>query len=282
MRFLMSMPQDLDKVVSADEVGLLTARHGGHVLRSAFQLVYRVRAGRMLEAVAAEGFLRPFRNGAPVPPRAYLDAMPDGKRIVAERLGMALHVANHRHLDIDGLDHVVAVGLSPKLRESLAALLTGSDVEPARMICCVRQANPEDGEAIGHVAAVAREYGASIAIGGLDAGQPPLDAVYRYLPDIVRIDGAWFRRVSGNAGALRLLARLIEGFKADGAQVFVEGIETRRHLATALDAGADLVQGFLLSRPELVGMPIRHGSIRLDEIFAGEAEVIPLFGNGRR
>lgn len=278
----MSMPHELDKVVSADEVGLLTARHGGHVLRSAFQLVYRVRAGRILDAAAAEGFLRPFRHGTPVPPRPYLDAMPDSKRIVAERLGMALHVANHRHLDVGGLDHVVAVGLSPKLSESLAALLAGSDVEPSRMICCVRQAGAEDSEAIAHVADVARAHGASVAIGGLDEGQPPLDAIYRYLPDIVRIDGAWFRRVSGNAGALRLLARLIEGFKADGAEVFIEGIETRRHLATALDAGADLVQGFLLSRPELAGMPIRHGSIRLDDIFAGEAEVIPLFGNGRR
>ena len=276
----MTIPDDLDRMVSTDEVGLMTARHGGYVLRSAFQLVYRTRRDRTLEPVAAEGFLRPFRGGRPTAPRPYLDGLAAEDRLVAERLGMALHAANHRHIGVEGLDHVIAVGTDRALRESLAALLSDPDIVPSRIVCSIRPILPSGIEASRLVEGEARQRGARVAIGGLEEGPPALEAVRELKPDIVRIEGAWFRRVSENTGAVRLLGRLLDGLKDEGAAVLVEGIETPRHLATALDAGADLVQGFLLSRPELAGMPTDGAHIRLADVFAGEAQVIPLFGNG--
>ena len=44
---------------------------------------------------------------------------------------------------------------------------------------------------------------------------------------------------------------------------------------------SSLLQGFLLARPELAGTVIARPAIELDGIFAGEAPVIPLFGDSR-
>lgn len=279
----MSSLPDIDPAITADEIGIETARLHGFVLRSAFQLVFRPDGG-MLHAVAAEGFLRPFRDGAPFPPRPFLDSLEADGRAFAGRLGMALHLGNHRHLGLDGLDHVLAVGAplsgvpARELVGWLATLLDEAEMPAAQLVCAIREPASFGTGALAVLASELRALGARIAVGGLDDGHPPLDGIRRVAADIVRIEGGWFRRVCESEGALRLLAGLVRGFKAEGAQVLIEGIETRRQLAAALDAGADLVQGFLLSRPELAGTALDTPSLALADILPEAAKVIPLFG----
>ena len=259
------------RVISADEIGIETARHGGLVMRSAFQLVFSTAEEGMLRAVAAESFLRPFRDGIPVPPRPLLEGLAADERAFVAGLGMTLHLRNHRHLDLDGLDHILATCPTSASSEDT------EQADAARLVCSIRKpCLAEDG--LPPLARELRARGARVAVGGPSLDPPPLDTIRRVRPDIVRIGGGWFRRVCESEGALRLLARLVEGFRVDGALVLVEGIETKRQLAAALDAGADLVQGFLLARPELAGTAIETPVLDLAAIFAGEAKVIPLFG----
>ncbi len=269
-----------DDAISADEIGIETARLGDFILRSAFQPVYRRKAGGLV-AAHAEGFLRPFRDGTPMPPRPYLASLPAGERAFAERLAAALHLGNYRHFDLQGLDCIIGVGSSQGFAEDIAKLLDRVELPVDRMTSTFRNLAAFDFETIPDIVRTLRGHGLRIALGGIAGEPPPLDLVRTVAPDLVRIDGLWFRRVAESEGASRLLPRLVEGFQADGAQVLIEGIETRRQLSAALDAGADLYQGFLLSAPQLAGTATDAAEIEFSEMFAGEAKVIPLFG-GRR
>ena len=165
--------------------------------------------------------------------------------------------------------------------EDIAKLLDRVELPVDRMTSTFRNLAAFDFETIPDIVRTLRGHGLRIALGGIAGEPPPLDLIRTVAPDLVRIDGLWFRRVAESEGASRLLPRLVEGFQADGAQVLIEGIETRRQLSAALDAGADLYQGFLLSAPQLAGTATDAAEIEFSEMFAGEAKVIPLFG-GRR
>lgn len=262
----------LDSVVSVDGIGRVTAHSGGLVLHSAFQLIFAQR-GDSLQAVAAEGFLRPFLGGAPVAPRGLLDASHDGRRAFIERLCTVLHMRN-RHLAGGGdLDLVIAGAALPNDPALLAADIEASGIDPARLVWSLRPPLPDDAAAL---AAKARSHGARIAVTGAADGSLSFDAIRAAAPDIVRIDGEWFRRVSENEAALRLMARLIDGFRSQGMRVAVEGIETQRQLAAALYLGPDLYQGYLLARPELAGTGAGDRHLPLSRLFCNEAKVIPL------
>lgn len=269
-----------DEAISADEIGIETARLGDFILRSAFQPLYRRNASGLL-AVCAEGFLRPFKDGTPMPPRPYLASLPTVERAFAERLAAALHLGNYRHVDPQGLDCVIGVGASRGFAEDLGSLLDRVELPVERITCTFRNLAAFDFEALPGIVRALRGHGLRIALGGIAGEPPPLELIRTVAPNLVRIDGLWFRRVAESEGASRLLPRLVEGFQADGAQVLIEGIETRRQLSAALDAGADLYQGFLLSAPHLAGTASDSAEIAFAEMFAGEAKVIPLFG-GRR
>ncbi|TYR30493.1 EAL domain-containing protein [Mesorhizobium microcysteis] len=273
----MTMLEQLDRGISADEIGIETARHGNLVLRSAFQLIYR-RDGDTLRAVAAEGFLRPFDKGMPIAPRPFLASLKAAERALVERYAVALHLANHRHIDVEGLDHVLAVGIGAGFADDLPLFLVRAEVPASRLICTFRNPSAFAPGTLSVVARTLKALGARVAIGGLVEEQPPVGAIRSLEPDIARIDGSWFRRVAESESARRLLPDLVGGFRAQGAQVLVEGIETRHQLAAALEAGVDLFQGFLLSSPLLAGTAIDTATIDLPDIFSDEANVIPLFG----
>lgn len=265
-----------DSVVSLDEVGIATARNGGLVLRSAFQLVYR-QTGGLMHAVAAEGFLRPFLEGAPVAPRGFLDACDTHERGFVERLCAILHMRNRHQVAAAELDLVVAVDPAPTSLLRLAADIDAAGMDPARLVCAVRPPLPDDA---GVLARAARTLGVRILVTSAADGSFSFDAIRRAEPDIVRIDGAWFRRVSENEDALRLMGRLVDGFRGQGVLVGVQGIETQRQLAAALYLGPDFYQGYLLSRPELAGTAGDAPPLPLSGLFRDEAKVIPLKSRG--
>lgn len=273
----MKLPHNLDEAISADEIGIETARLGEFILRSGFQLVYRRSEGK-LHAAFAEGFLRPFNRGTPMPPRPYLASLAADGRAIAERLAAALHLGNYRHVDPAGLDCIIGIGASQGFAEDLGTLLGRAGLPAHRITCTFRNLAAFEEAALPGIVETLRLHGLRIALGGLAAEPPPLELIRHLAPDIVRLDGLWFRRVAESEGASRLLPRLVEGFRSAGAQVLIEGIETRRQLSAALDAGADLYQGFLLSAPQLAGTAADSPEIELADIFAGEAKVIPLFG----
>ena len=98
----------------------------------------------------------------------------------------------------------------------------------------------------------------------------------RCLPDIVRIDGGWFRAIARQAATARLFGALVRAYRSSGAQVLVDGIATETALRVALDSGADSVSARCLRRPRSPAtcFPTRRSAI---EALLAERRVIPLF-----
>lgn len=281
----MMTPAEINEMLCVDEVGIETARYGGCLLKSAYQPIYRP-VGNELRLVAVEGLVRPFRNGVPIPPLRFLADVPAKDRFLVETICRALHLRNYRNLAVEGLslffnfDQTSQKCIDRSLEQIafMAERLRDIDLDPSLLVCEITETETLDPDLLLRLTAAFRALGAKIAVDDFGVGHSTLERVRVVAPDFVKVDGAWFRQISANEGALRLLSMLVGGLKADGAEVLIEGIETPRHLAAALDAGADLVQGYLLARPTLVGFPFDVNPLALAHLFRNEAKVIPLFG----
>lgn len=274
-----TMADRIVRAMSGDEIGIRTARHGDVVLRSAFQLIFS-RVGQELHAVAVEGLLRLSREGTALEPRPWVENLRDDERGYIDCLSAALHLANHQNIGIDGLHHIMMVrqGKAMAFAEVLAPLIHDMGLDGSRLIGAVRDPADFDDAMLAAFASRFRALGGRVAIGS--PGQPHLSMIRSVSPDIVSIEGAWFRRVCGNETATRLLRSFANSLKAEGIQMLVEGIETRAQLVAALYVGADLVSGFLLSRPCIVGTQLFPQTLPLPDILADGGDVVPLFGNG--
>jgi EAL domain-containing protein (putative c-di-GMP-specific phosphodiesterase class I) len=68
----------------------------------------------------------------------------------------------------------------------------------------------------------------------------------------VKFDARWIRRLMDTGPGRALLAVMVSDFHEQGILSIFEGIEEDWQLDVADNVDADMVQGFLLARPELV------------------------------
>ena len=249
------------EAISCDEIGLATARIAGTVVRSAFQPIYEVR-GNVLEPVAVEGFARPYRAGAAIPPSTFLSRLGPEDRRRAERTCLLLHALNVRHVGDGDMAHVVGIDAFVLDRAGLpdiGLLKLACRTAPRGSTARLRAAGSLDPGAQAELAEALRELGMLVCVGGPGTNDAGLDALGHIRPEMVYFDGVWFRRVAEDDLALRLAAQLVRRLRAEGARVLVRGLETRRQLASAIAIGCDLFQGFVLARPALAGSGIDLG-----------------------
>jgi EAL domain-containing protein (putative c-di-GMP-specific phosphodiesterase class I) len=95
-----------------------------------------------------------------------------------------------------------------------------------------------------------RGMGFRIALDDMGAGYAGLSAFAALEPDVVKLDMSLIRGIDSSP----VKARIVEAFgklaRELGMQVVAEGIETGSELTAVVDLGVDLVQGFLLGRPD--------------------------------
>lgn len=77
-------------------------------------------------------------------------------------------------------------------------------------------------------------------------GVHELDHIVQIHPDIVKIDGTYFKQHIDNTNPLE---EVIEILNELNISTIIEGVETQEHLDVALGLGVSLIQGFLFSRP---------------------------------
>ena len=104
------------------------------------------------------------------------------------------------------------------------------------------------------------------------------DAVDILRPEIVRIDGDWFRQVCRDAVTVRLFDAVVSRLRERRSKVLVTGIDSTHQFAVALRAGADLFQGPHLAAPALVGMELDERPLSIAERLGDTQSGIPQFG----
>ena len=97
-----------------------------------------------------------------------------------------------------------------------------------------------------------RAAGFQVALDDIGAGFSGLNLLQLLQPDFMKIDMALIRDIDSDAYKQSIVRHLIGIAHDCGAKVVAEGIETGAELDWVRDAGADLVQGYLLGRPAAV------------------------------
>lgn len=94
-----------------------------------------------------------------------------------------------------------------------------------------------------------RDLGCLVAIDDFGAGESNFSRIWRLKPDIVKLDRSTIVAAAGDPATRRLVTGLVGLLHESGALVCVEGIETDLEARIAIDASADLLQGYLFARP---------------------------------
>ncbi|WP_082069122.1 MULTISPECIES: bifunctional diguanylate cyclase/phosphodiesterase [unclassified Pseudomonas] len=95
-----------------------------------------------------------------------------------------------------------------------------------------------------------RAMGFSIALDDLGAGYSSLRLWSELRPDYVKIDRHFIDGIHQDALKREFVGSILQIAKASRAQVIAEGIELAEELAVLTEMGVDLVQGYLLCRPQ--------------------------------
>ncbi|MET0824788.1 MAG: bifunctional diguanylate cyclase/phosphodiesterase [Solirubrobacterales bacterium] len=95
-----------------------------------------------------------------------------------------------------------------------------------------------------------RGRGAHFAVDDVGAGYSGLSRLAVLRPTYVKLDRGLVRGIDSDPARMALVRALAEYARDTDAMVVAEGVETRKELARVRDAGASLVQGYLLARPQ--------------------------------
>lgn len=246
---------DLDEfdLIDTKQQGLVCSFMGMH-LSSAFQPVLRADG----KVAGREALLRAStpNHGELAPDTAFNNALGARRLVQFDRLVRTIHLLNHSN-NFD--DHeLLFLNVHPQLLTSVSdhgrtfeQILHYYSVPTSRVVIELKEFAAEDNTRLDEAINNYRSLGYKIAVGNFGATYSSLDEavnlqtdnlnrVLKLRPDIVKF----------NVGLADVIHGLVNICHSAGAQVIITGIETPGQLGIARNAGADLLQGYYLGRPE--------------------------------
>jgi EAL domain-containing protein (putative c-di-GMP-specific phosphodiesterase class I) len=94
-----------------------------------------------------------------------------------------------------------------------------------------------------------RESGFRIAVDDLGAGYAGLTSFAHLEPEVVKLDMSLVRDVHAQPTKQTLVRTMIAMCRELGMQIVAEGVETPEERDAILEAGCDLMQGYLFAKP---------------------------------
>lgn len=218
---------------------LLNARN---LTVSAHEALLRVRDERDHPLSPADAFAIP-----PTPSEA----------IYFDRLCRMVHILNfvqQANVDVDAELFLNVSGrhllsLNSGHGQTFERLLHLCGLTPDQIILEVLEARVDDIDRLREAVDAYRSRGYRVAIDDFGCQSSNFDRLWRLTPDIVKLDRSLIVQATTNERARRILPKLIEIIHELDAQVVCEGIETLDQHTLAIDADADLVQGYYYARP---------------------------------
>ncbi|NGO54437.1 EAL domain-containing protein [Allomesorhizobium camelthorni] len=284
-------PHDLESALNVDEVGIETGIYGNYRLKTAHQPIFR-REGAELIPFAVEARVAPFREGSAVAPAEFFEETPQSDRAFVEALCRMLHLRNHSNVGIDEPERFeLYLTIDPRYDDrespdsaahSIAAFAGEAGIPTGMVICEILDAATLDAKLLAALTSELRSHGARVSIAEFRIGQSAIDRVTQIEPDVIKIDGAWFRDVQESSETAQLFPAIINAFRGFGAKLLVQGIETPAELEAALEAGADYLQGMLLSPPALAGSALDEEPQPIEALLRRGGKVVTLGRNHHR
>ncbi|NIE77216.1 EAL domain-containing protein [Pantoea sp. Ap-967] len=166
-------------------------------------------------------------------------------------------------------------------------LLEQVGLEPSRVVIELTEQTPtDDFQLLSNALHHYRDMGFSIALDDLGAGYSSLRLWSELRPEYVKIDRHFIDGIHCDPLKREFVGSILQIARASRAQVIAEGIELAEELAVLTEMGVDLVQGYLLGRPQELGvrevvapvMPVASGGQPTVGLNATLGQVIELFG----
>ncbi|WP_210712219.1 bifunctional diguanylate cyclase/phosphodiesterase [Pseudomonas sp. MWU349] len=130
-------------------------------------------------------------------------------------------------------------------------LLADFGIPPSQVVIELTEQTPiDDFQLLQNALHHYRDMGFSIALDDLGAGYSSLRLWSELRPDYVKIDRHFIDGIHQDALKREFVGSILQIAKASRAQVIAEGIELTEELAVLTEMGVDLVQGYLLCRPQ--------------------------------
>jgi EAL domain-containing protein (putative c-di-GMP-specific phosphodiesterase class I) len=135
------------------------------------------------------------------------------------------------------------------LSAELEALIRAPGLDPRNVGVEFLESRLDDVGRFGELATALRQRGFLVVLDDVGAGHSNLDRIPLLRPDVIKIDRSLITGVDGDFYKQETFKSLVSLSRRIGALVVAEGIETEAEAVTALELGADLLQGFFLGRP---------------------------------
>jgi EAL domain-containing protein (putative c-di-GMP-specific phosphodiesterase class I) len=249
VRLLEFAPWRLGLYCTARSVGSPAAFY----LSSDFQAIFSTSQRR---AVAYEALIRATRtDGLAISPPQLFESVPEGEaRTKFDRQCSRLQV--EKFIALGDAHSLLFLNLDPYVAVDgrrfgpFFAKMLESHGFPANRVAVELTESPLQGEErLASAVDYYRELGCQIVIDDFGAGHSNFDRIWRLKPHIVKIDREMTRRVDTDPVAHRMFAGIVSVLHDAGALVCVEGVETEDQALCAIDANADLMQGYYFARP---------------------------------
>jgi EAL domain-containing protein (putative c-di-GMP-specific phosphodiesterase class I) len=223
--------------------------------RSAFQPIYSLSHGRV---VGHEALLRAFNDaGAFVPPPEVFKTDSFHELLWRDRTARVLHMVNYfrqapddQWIFVNVNPDVFAHGMGGPADGFTRKLHEHYGFDARRVVIEVTEEATQDADRFTEAIARARRAGCLIAIDDFGAGHSNFDRVWRWRPEIVKLDRSLVARAASETQARRVVVQMVSLLHECGALVLMEGVETTAEAVVALEADVDLVQGYLFGRPQ--------------------------------
>jgi EAL domain-containing protein (putative c-di-GMP-specific phosphodiesterase class I) len=242
------------RCVHFDDCGAVGC-YGELQLRSVFQPLFDART---LTAVAHEALLRvEDQRQQPVSPEQAFRIPNTPERIVQfDRLCRTIHAINFASqaepggvlfLNVNGR-HLLNVhgGNHGTFFETL---LGHCGLWPGQVTLEILESRISDFDRLVEAIGAYQRRGFRIAIDDFGCRHSNFDRLWRLSPDLVKLDRSLIVQATVDPRARKILPKLVEIIHDLGARVVCEGIENGTQHGLAVDAGVDMVQGYLYARP---------------------------------
>lgn len=151
--------------------------------------------------------------------------------------------------------------------DELLACMEGERLSPRNVAIEILESAFDDIDKLAAVLDIFRARGFLIVLDDVGAGYSNLDRVPMIKPDILKLDRTLAVGIDSDYHRQETFKSLVQLTRRIGALVVAEGIETHMQAITALELGADLLQGFFLGVPEQSGTLVcTDASARIDAL----------------
>lgn len=123
-------------------------------------------------------------------------------------------------------------------------------IPPSRVVVEVLESRFDDTRRLAAMLNRFREHGFLLALDDLGAGHSNLDRVSLIQPDVLKVDRDLVRHLDSDCYKQGVFTAMVFLGRRIGALIVAEGVETEPEAITALELGADLLQGYSLCRPQ--------------------------------